>query len=399
MASIEPSPKRKATSMTTQAHAYVPTTFTNLPRQWLSSYSHFVRSNASQVTQLESALRSLVYILPGRFHETPITAEALHTTLTLLASFHNHLLSPSISDPNWHANPQMRYERWAASRSSFCRRAVTILRTVQYTQLLLEMLAKRSGEKVRWRVVVLLETVKALCRFLMLRLTGSRAVIGSEMGGEARERRIDDPPAESSATEVVLNSPAPPNNGTIDGEWKMPRTGMKLPRLPSPDLGESITAFLENRVITADEIKSAQRLVHKLHTVQGFAAEAVWILRPVIYALALQRVQGNKSDWRPWLLGVGLEIASRQLWKRDVNDSVVGGLGGMSIVECEELKRRGRSMAWWGMRGAFYDRVTGPWIKGVAGKLKGKPLLDIVGTVVEDYDLLWEEYYFATATV
>lgn len=40
-----------------------------------------------------------------------------------------------------------------------------------------------------------------------------------------------------------------------------------------------------------------------------------------------------------------------------------------------------------------------PWIQGFVGKLRGKPLLDIVVGIVEDYDYLWDEYYFSTSTV
>lgn len=39
------------------------------------------------------------------------------------------------------------------------------------------------------------------------------------------------------------------------------------------------------------------------------------------------------------------------------------------------------------------------WIKSVASKLRNKPLLDLVATVIEDYEYLWDEYYFATATL
>ena len=39
------------------------------------------------------------------------------------------------------------------------------------------------------------------------------------------------------------------------------------------------------------------------------------------------------------------------------------------------------------------------WIKSLTGKMKGKPLLDLVGSVVEDYEYLWENYYFPTATL
>jgi len=31
--------------------------------------------------------------------------------------------------------------------------------------------------------------------------------------------------------------------------------------------------------------------------------------------------------------------------------------------------------------------------------LKGKPLLDMVGGVIEDYEFLWDQYYFPTATL
>jgi hypothetical protein len=33
------------------------------------------------------------------------------------------------------------------------------------------------------------------------------------------------------------------------------------------------------------------------------------------------------------------------------------------------------------------------WIHSITGKLKGKPLLDMVGGVIEDYEFLWDQYY------
>lgn len=94
-----------------------------------------------------------------------------------------------------------------------------------------------------------------------------------------------------------------------------------------------------------------------------------------------------------------MEMLSRQLAKNDVKENVPGGLRGLSAVEKEESVKRGGGLAWWGMRGAFYENVTGPWIKGFVKKIKGKPVLGMVGAVVEDYEFLWEEYYFSTATV
>jgi hypothetical protein len=39
------------------------------------------------------------------------------------------------------------------------------------------------------------------------------------------------------------------------------------------------------------------------------------------------------------------------------------------------------------------------WIKGATERTKGKPVLDLVGSLIEDYEYLWDNYYFPTATL
>jgi len=39
------------------------------------------------------------------------------------------------------------------------------------------------------------------------------------------------------------------------------------------------------------------------------------------------------------------------------------------------------------------------WVHGITGKMRGKLLLDMVGTIIEDYEFLWDQYYFPTATM
>jgi len=56
-------------------------------------------------------------------------------------------------------------------------------------------------------------------------------------------------------------------------------------------------------------------------------------------------------------------------------------------------------MSWWLMRGAFYENITKAWIKGITYRLKAIPGLDLVGSLVEDYEYLWDNYYFSTATL
>lgn len=413
----------------------------NLP----STYSNYVASNSSSVSTIESSLRSLTYLLPGaRFHDTELASESVHTFVQLLSIYHDHILknratilalSPTVlktrnvrlqkSKPSLHA----RYTTFWTSSSSLYNKIATVLKIAQYTELLWEMMARRrGGERTRWRVVVLLESFKAICRLLLMQLTDLRPTVTPPM-----PLREDFSPAESHdadedfigedlATDnfdvkTVLGDagvPTPPlsdsgkpapSSLSITEPYSMPRTGFTLPTLPSE---ETVSAYLFNHVLTPDDVKPAKQLLHQLSTIRGRAAEIMYILRPLIYALLMQRVartygyEGSKwkRHWMPWLVGISLEYTARQLAKHDLAARVPGGArNGLSALEREELKKRGWNLAWWSMRGAFYENITKVWIHGAAESLKGKPLLDLVGGIIQDYEFLWSNYYFSTSTM
>ncbi|KAL9635107.1 MAG: hypothetical protein Q9204_002744 [Flavoplaca sp. TL-2023a] len=299
-----------------QAQSKIPATI-SLPSHWLKSYEEFVTKNATSVGQIESTLRSLTYLIPGRFHEAELASETLHTSTLLLSLYHTSILRrhfPSPSPPS----PQTRYTAFYAARSRLHSASAIILQTIQYTELLCEMFFKRrGGEKARWRLVVVLELIKAICRTIMFWVTGRRMVIEGPSTGErpnipeqqqsqnAEDQQQQQQKESAGDQEITVKEER-------NKEWNMPRTGMKLPVLPTQD-GESITDFLSKRVICADDIKVASQLTPDL---------------------CIGHAEAAKS-----------------------------------------------------------------WIQGFAGKLKGKPLLDIVGGIVEDYDYLWGEYYFSTATM
>ena len=228
---------------------------------------------------------------------------------------------------------------------------------IQYTELLWEMAAKRKGEKVRWRVVVFLEFVKAICRLLLLRLTNLRPLLSPPLP----EREIDPAMLEESTT--AANSSVTTSDGTEspqserseDAQWAMPRTGLSLPSLPD---STDISNYLLSKVLTADDIKPPKALLHRV-TGKGEVAEIMYILRPVAYALAMQQWgQKDKKSWRPWLIGVSIEYGARQLAKSDFQERLAGGLRGLTALEREELRKRAWSMGWWLMRGAFYENIT-----------------------------------------
>ena len=369
-----------------------------LPPKWLNMYGDFITKNAGAVGQVEGALRSLSYIIPGRFRESEVASESLNSSVQLLSLYHDSLLSRalahSLQQQKQHQSPHNRYTRFYCSKSATYRRTATTLQVVQYTELLLEMMAKRKGEKTRWRVVVLLEAIKALCRLVLMRLTNSRPLLSPPLP----EREVVE--EKSQPDEEVIPSPPSERSEAGSEQWTMPRTSLTLPPLPSSN---DISSYLMSKVLTADDIKPPKALLHRVSGL-GEAAEVMYILRPVIYAAAMsywcqRKDSRGKADWRPWLLGLSIEYGARQLAKRDMETRRPGGARGLTQLEKEEMKKRGWAMAWWAMRGAFYENVTSSVIRGFTGKMKGKPLLDMVGSFVEDYDFLWDDFYFSTATM
>ncbi|KAI9310458.1 hypothetical protein BX666DRAFT_2006298 [Dichotomocladium elegans] len=43
--------------------------------KYLAQYEDFLLKNASQITGIEGTLRSLTYILPGRFHDAELASQ------------------------------------------------------------------------------------------------------------------------------------------------------------------------------------------------------------------------------------------------------------------------------------------------------------------------------------
>lgn len=289
----------------------------------------------------------------GRFRESELASESLHSSVQLLSLYHDSLLSRAISSAlHRHQSPHNRYTRFWSQKSSTYRRVALTLQVVQYTELLCEMAAKRRGERTRWRVIVLLEAVKAMCRLVLMRLTNSRPLLSPPL--PEREILEDKPTPEEDI-------PSPPSERSEAGseQWTMPRTSLTLPPLPS---SSDISSYLLSKVLTADDIKPPKALLHRVSGM-GELAECMYIVRPVIYAAAMsywcQRNDGKgKADWRPWLLGLSIEYGARQLAGRDLQERRPGGARGLTQLEREEMKRRGWGLGWWAMRGAFYENVT-----------------------------------------
>ena len=221
---------------------------------------------------------------------------------------------------------------------------------------------------------MILEIVKAFCRLCLLRITNSRPLVTPPL--PEREVIPEEPAQEEDEgfeEGFMEERPREPK------EYKMKRTGLSLPTLPNPG---DISSYLLSKVLTADDIKAPNTLLNK---VNGSAQVAEWlhILQPVVYALAMARSK-DKKNWQPWLLGLSIEYAARQLRKDGLRTTA---------LEREQWSKRGWAMGWWAMRGAFYENVTKGFLHSTSERLPS-----LISGVLDDYLYLWDGYYFSTSS-
>lgn len=186
----------------------------------VSIYEKLLLDNVATVRSIESGIRNLTWLLPGRFEDAEVASEAcespsyimchvlscpvfrdrspmlmpsVYALSSIVSSYHDTLLHrrisnslslpphpfttssspppgsnepsapsikrviPALPPPSDHA----RYTRYWTDRSGVYRRASRALSTLGYLQLLMEMVARRRGnDKIRWRVVLVTEAVK-----------------------------------------------------------------------------------------------------------------------------------------------------------------------------------------------------------------------------------------------
>jgi hypothetical protein len=151
----------------------------------LARYESFLIHNVSTISSLESTLRSLTWLLPGRFKDAELISEACSSThsslffdppftrsvtvyasLNSLSLYHDTLLNRAVGNepkyrpllpPSLHS----RFTRaWADTHTRY-RWTARTLELIRFVQLLLEMaLRRRVAAKSRWRAITLLEAIK-----------------------------------------------------------------------------------------------------------------------------------------------------------------------------------------------------------------------------------------------
>ncbi|WFD36578.1 hypothetical protein MCUN1_003461 [Malassezia cuniculi] len=404
-------------------------------------YESFLLANAPQVTAVESSLRSITYILPGRFKDAEVTGEAIYTAVNLLGMYHDSVLFRIVYGRRRAAEgvvgdvresilagdvPRLsrhaRYAHFWRTHSPSYRAAAVWLMIIENTQLLAEMLARRRlGRKCAWDVVLAIEIVKACLRITLVRATRLRPALTVPLP----QREID--PA-------LLERRIMPSNTKEALTWRGSRTGMVHRSLnallPAKGPAKDQYEYLLAHTLTEQDVVSPPQLVRVLPGSVGQLGEGLWIARPLVYVLALRR-WGSRSA-TPFALSLFLELLARSIRKRAYSSSRDAGPASplssvtlllsvlgiensflewlaslvssntrakpISSVESDEWAARGRGLWWYFLRGPVWYRWTRPKIACFARRTEHRALIGMVGAIARDYLPLVDDYYYYSAS-
>ncbi|KAJ1977454.1 hypothetical protein H4R35_002292 [Dimargaris xerosporica] len=156
--------------------------------------------------------------------------------------------------------------------------------------------------------------------------------------------------------------------------------------------GTTISGYLMAQPNDPESLLSPPDVVSRLGRM-GLTAEWLFILRPLIYVLAIRR-WGPKS-WVPWLLSLAIELGSRSLMNQRAGAHRL--FGTRSQLEESELSRRTWLLLYYVLRSPFYERFTKPRLDGLIKTTSTKPLISLFTGILADYQPLWESVYFYTS--
>ncbi|TPX60244.1 hypothetical protein PhCBS80983_g01923 [Powellomyces hirtus] len=348
----------------------------------VSKYENFVLHNAPQISGLESGLRSLTYILPGRFQDADMASEAIFASVNLVSLYHDTILSQAAlrQQPETPASKFNRYTRFMLRSGGAYKRVSYILTIVQMFEVLTEMAAtKVGGKKGKGRAVLSIEIIKVLCRAALLRLSRNRMT----MHATVPERDYDPATVE------------PPSPDAPSVTWKGKRTGkehIQVDQITKQDKGgyDHAVQYLLSKALT-EAAKTPMDLLRPLKNGRMWA-EWLFVLRPLVYVLTLRKL--GPTSYKPYLISLAMELVS--LFS-SMDLSTFGFRPDLTLLERDEYKRRYWLLLYYLLRNPFYTQWTKERMNAFINGAGRRPLISLFAGILRDYQPLWEKWHFYTS--
>ena len=330
-------------------------------------YREFVANNIESASRLESVLKFLSYIVPGRFGASEALAELLFSASQLLALLHD-----------WIYREEKGIKDFSPASCEEQTRMTLWLTVIETVEVFIEVGADRIwGEIGKWIVIVIVQIAKVALRYLLLfkyksgiQLTPLIPSLDREFClHETKKDWADGKSCESVSNKEEVLWHGKRTNRSVRSLTSVSADGLRTWKLPA-----------EKEIQTGSErSQSPSRLSAK-----RLIGESLYISRPLIHVIGMFMF-GQKS-WTPWLLACGTELSSLCL---------MGDPSDLNKSEKAELSRRTILLAFYMLRSPFYDTYSKKrvisFLKYLNITVPGCSL--IIGPLVE-YLPVWQKTYF-----
>ena len=341
-------------------------------------YREFVLHNPETVSKIESILRALSYILPGRFGTSEVLAELVFSSSQILT-----LLNDGI----------FRDGKIICHNTTFSRNNPVLLwlTVLEYLEVFIELGAYQLwGEAGKWIVVVVLQIVKVALRFVLLFKYNSgiqrtplippfdRSKLVKH-GENADHHNLGE---EAFAREEQLQEGP---SGGIDSSnqkgptWRGPRSGRTVRSL-SATPNEKVRSWK----IPNEKSKAKKALEPTDLSSRQLMAETLYISRPLLHISSMFLF--GQASWKPWLISCGVDVTSLTL---------MGNTSDLNEDEKAEMSRRTVLLLLYLLRSPFYDNYSKTRILGFLRFVSDTiPGISLVLNPLLEYLPTWQKIYF-----
>ncbi|XP_075160957.1 peroxisomal biogenesis factor 16 [Haematobia irritans] len=330
-------------------------------KQFLKAYESWVSKNPQTVGELETTAKWASYFVAGRITDSSIATELVYSLSNLLVLYNDRILTNVRKETSNECSSAM-------GPNKFCYRLKVILTTLEYTEVFIEISAKRVfGSKGKWFFITLLQCFKAAGRYFILKHSTEGIITSPAIPVLNRKSLLKNQNDKSDCNKIT--------GGEHSVTFKLKRSGRLIRKVEGAPPLQYRTFKLE------EEILSVQQQQHPKALLQ---AEYLYIAKPLIH-LASMGLFGEKS-WKQFMISLAVDVASIRMYHKNRHQ--------MSKEQQRILSHRCLNLCMYLMRSPCYDTFTQSRLNSLLNLLAKIPIAKMLAGPLRDYIPHWQSMYF-----